>query len=377
MERETEQAAGSRQQAVDATANRVALLTPHGTAAIAVVRISGPQVARFLHKHFSAKVAENRCVHGILGDDDRIIDDPVIVLSGHGQIADINLHGGEWVVRECFELAERNGFAPAEQIPDATSDVLEQEMLDALPHARTELAIRTLLNQPALWSQFIKEHSESARPDLQVRVRAILDDRSLHWLLHPPKIAIVGVANVGKSTLANQLFGQQRSITADVPGTTRDWVGDWTSLGGLPILLLDTPGIRDSADAIEQTAIAQSRREIKQADLVILVIDPTQPREAQDSLQKGFASALLVVNKMDLPAKWNADDLHATRIVAVSGAGLDQLQAQIRSRFVSSPTDAHNPSCWTPRQQEILRRAMDDPQVLAEMRISPDAPVQR
>jgi len=104
---------------------------------------------------------------------------------------------------------------------------------------------------------------------------------SLHWLFYPPKVAIVGPPNAGKSTIANQLFAQERSITADVPGTTRDWVGEIADVDGLAVFLIDTPGIRQTQDEIERTAIAQSSHEIGRADLVVLVLDGTDSLEVQ------------------------------------------------------------------------------------------------
>src|SRR4051794_34435589 len=111
----------------DEERNRAALLTPSGAGAIAVVRLSGPAVIDFLARHFSKPVAPYRCVHGTLHDGTRVTDDPVVVLHDHG--IDINLHGGEWVVRECLELARRAGFeiveAPA-MLSD-TNEIIEQE----------------------------------------------------------------------------------------------------------------------------------------------------------------------------------------------------------------------------------------------------------
>src|SRR5206468_1554210 len=118
----------------------------------------------------------------------------------------------------------------------------EREMLAHLPLARTELAVRTLLAQPAAWQ----------REKCKTMLSAILGDVALHHLLHPPRVAIIGSANVGKSTIANQLFGQERSITADLEGTTRDWVGEIANIDGLAVMLIDTPGIRQTSDAIER-----------------------------------------------------------------------------------------------------------------------------
>ena len=128
---------------------------------------------------------------------------------------------------------------------------LEREMLAALPLARTDLGVRTLLAQ--------RRHGAEAMSTLYAAaIGRILADRSLDHLLHPPRVAIVGAPNVGKSTLANQLFAQERSITADLPGTTRDWVGEIANIDGLAVTLVDTPGVRDTADAIEREAIDRS-----------------------------------------------------------------------------------------------------------------------
>ncbi len=89
---------------------------------------------------------------------------------------------------------------------DGESEI-EREVAASLPIAKTELALRVLLAQPAAWLKV----AENDR-------KRMLTDRSLHWLLNPPKVAIVGTSNVGKSTLANQLFARERVITADLPG---------------------------------------------------------------------------------------------------------------------------------------------------------------
>ena len=125
-------------------------------------------------------------------------------------------------------------------------------------------------------------------------------DVSLDRLLGLPRVAIAGAANVGKSTLANQLFAQERSITADRAGTTRDWVGDVANVDGLAVMLLDTPGLRATGDPIERTAIARSRPQIEAADLVLLVLDAARPLEPeQRPLLDAFPDALRIANKAD------------------------------------------------------------------------------
>ena len=197
--------------------NRAMLLTGSGSAAIAVVRIVGPGVETFLRDCFDRPAQPSVCVYGRIVDGQRILDDAVVVL--HGDHADLNLHGGIWIVQEVLNLLAVRGFQIIPWSSEHTwgSDgetELEREIASHLPLARSELAISVLLKQRQAWDRLA-----SSSPPHEF-LEKMLADRSLHYLLHPPSLAIVGLPNVGKSTLANQLFGQQRSITADLPGTT-------------------------------------------------------------------------------------------------------------------------------------------------------------
>lgn len=339
----------------DQSKNRAAQLTPSGMGAIAVVRLAGPAVGEFLAKHFAKTVSAGHCVHGNLSDESGVIDDPVVVLRGN--VADINLHGGPWVVRECLELARRAGFAISEDardLPPDSSNPIEQEMVEALPLARTEQAIRLLLAQPRLWADLRSDD-----------VQRMLNDHWLWWMLHPPRVAVVGAANVGKSTLTNALFGQERSITADVPGTTRDWVGDWANLDGLPIMLLDTPGQRDCADPIERAAIRQSDGEIARADLVIIVLDPTQPLEPdQNRILARHPKAITVINKTDLRPMWELAIGGAIGTVATLNMGIDELRCRIREYFGCAGLDHARPCWWTDRQRISLEQRLSTSSLL-------------
>jgi small GTP-binding protein len=326
--------------------SRAMLLTPSGAAAIAVVRIVGPGVAAFLRKHFSRPAKAGRCVHGDLRDaDGRVLDDAVVVLRGDGT-ADLNLHGGPWLVTSVLELLRREGFevvAPIEDaLPDAAVDAgdeLWREVLTHLPLARTQQALRILLAQPAAW----------AKPG----AKADAKDESLWWLLHPPRVAIVGPPNVGKSTLANQLFAQERSITADLPGTTRDWVGEMANLDGLAVMLVDTPGMRETTDAIERVAIERSGTEVKRADLVVLVLDASMPVTAEEQrLIDAYPDAIRVWNRSDVAS--HGVTLEGIPTVATTGKGVDELRTAIRKRFGCASFDETRARWWTPRQRDRL-----------------------
>jgi tRNA modification GTPase len=332
--------------------NSAIVLTPRGTGAIAVVRLRGPGVRDFLARHFSRQVVLGQCVHGRLKDGLVELDDPIVVTGPSGDWVDFNLHGGIWVVESVLELARREGFEEIELnangLPETAVDgdsVLETEMLAHLPLATTELALSALLAQPKAWEGKLPEPAE------------MLADEALWRLLHPPRIAIIGRPNVGKSTLANRLFGQERSITADVPGTTRDWVGEMANLDGLAAMLLDTPGTRESEDLLEQVAIAQSLHETQEVDLRIWVLDATDLPASEPP--KKADSNLVVINKIDRLADVTRAALanwhHAIQISALSGQGMPLLIEQIHRRFGLINFDRAKPRWWTDRHRNCLK----------------------
>jgi small GTP-binding protein len=341
------------------------VLTPAGVGAIALIRLRGPKTGEFLSRHFSKPVVANRCIHGQLHDGEQILDDPVVVLAPDSSWADINLHGGVWIVESVLELCSREGFEIiqptdgvfAESVMEGDS-IIEREMLAELPRATTELALRALLAQPIAW---VRGPIEPAM---------MLADRALWWLLHPPRVAIVGSPNVGKSTLANRLFGQERSITADVPGTTRDWVGEMANLDGLAVMLVDTPGARQSDDELEQAAIAGSREQINAADLLIVVHDVTHVEDAGEAYPAG-SNAIHVMNKIDrvksaqrrgkMPVSQGSDSL---AISALRGDGIIDLIQAIHRHFGLENFDINRPRWWTARQRQLLSNSHDPRDIL-------------
>jgi tRNA modification GTPase len=328
---------------VTASRDTATLLTAPGAAAIAVVRIAGPGVATFLSKYFSKPTPPLRCVHGELRDErGEVLDDPVVVVAEDGAFADINLHGGPWVVASTMSFLERGGCAITEQDDHDAAEVIEREMLAALPHAKTEAGVRMLLAQPAAWRELL------ATPPPRETIEKILADRTLERLIHPARVAIVGPPNVGKSTLANQLFAQERSITADVPGTTRDWVGEIANLDGVPVMLVDTPGVRETADDIERRAIEASREVVRGADVIVYVIDALEPHVPATTT--GIIRVLNKVDRGPVPPGLAYD----LATVATTGQGIDTLRRLIRTRLGVSDLTPTKPRVWTDRQRTLL-----------------------
>ena len=313
--------------------NAVTILTAAGASALAAVRFCGPDVARFFERRFSKPTVVGRCVHGELRDDDGVIDDPVCVLNEDGS-ADLTLHGNPFVVDLVLGLAKREGFEVSDAVHRGKTRAIHVDVLDALPLVRTERAARMLLAQVDAWTTGV--------PDA--------NDRALGHLLHPPTIAIVGLPNAGKSTLANALFGTRRSIVSDVPGTTRDWVGELADLDGLVVHLIDTPGVRETMDAIERAAIDRSATPIASADIVIVLLDATRDDAEQRELLARFPTAIVAANKTDVaPALSNAIPL-----VARDGVGIDALIVAIHDRLGLNDRPLDAARVWTSRQREAL-----------------------
>jgi tRNA modification GTPase len=144
------------------------------------------------------------------------------------------------------------------------------------------------------------------------------------------RAAIIGRPNAGKSSLLNQLLGHERAIVSPVPGTTRDTIEETANIRGIPVIFVDTAGIRESHDAIEAEGIRRSRESLARAELVLEVIDRSEPvNDGEQLTQETNGKHLLVLNKIDLPQKAELPQ-RAHRISCKTGEGLEQLKDAIR-----------------------------------------------
>jgi len=177
--------------------------------------------------------------------------------------------------------------------------------------------------------------------------------------------AIVGRPNVGKSSLLNALAGFDRAIVTDIPGTTRDTVEESVMLGNTRLRLIDTAGIRDTADAVEAIGVERSRQAMEEAALVIFVCDGSQPLTEEDRsiidecLEKENAIALL--NKSDLGQIVQPGELPFIAVISVcakTGEGLDQLADMVDAMF-QGETPCDGSILSNPRQYDAIRRAYE------------------
>jgi tRNA modification GTPase len=181
------------------------------------------------------------------------------------------------------------------------------------------------------------------------------------------RVAIVGRPNVGKSSLLNALLKSDRAIVTDIAGTTRDTLEEMANFSGVPVCLIDTAGIAESEDLVEQLGVERSRRAIKEADLCLLVVDcsvPIQPSDLEIAAMVSGMAVVVVANKVDLPRAITSEELEklapGAPVVTAStllGEGLELLQQEIL-KLVFSGRVAPNDELLVsnPRHKEILGR---------------------
>jgi tRNA modification GTPase len=178
--------------------------------------------------------------------------------------------------------------------------------------------------------------------------------------------AIVGRPNAGKSTLFNALVGYDRAIVTEIPGTTRDTVEEKVTLGDTLLRLIDTAGLRNSEDQVEQLGVERSRAALERAELTLVLIDGSRPWEQEDLELLGKAAAhgptVLVYTKADLPSTRMAypplpDEVPLVTLSAATGQGLDQLEQTIAGLFPADPGVRQGAMLTNARQAEAAGRA--------------------
>jgi len=186
--------------------------------------------------------------------------------------------------------------------------------------------------------------------------------------LGQPRVALIGLPNAGKSTLANALLGRPVSITSDVPGTTRDWVdaaGIFVSNQGtqVPVMLVDTAGVRETSDVIEVEAIVRTRAQARAADVVIVVIDGSEEKQMTAvglirEVEAMGMPVMVAVNKVDAGRAWRDRQVEETvRVVEVSAlerTGLAKLMDRLLAEIGLDVVETREAFVFTERQRKLV-----------------------
>lgn len=393
----------------------VALATPPGRSGIGVIRLSGPrslEIARFLVKEEGFDPQSHRAVLRSLYDLDTgaVLDRGLLTYfkSPHSftgeDVIELSCHGSPVLLRSLIDMILRSNArlaGPGEFTLRALSNkrlsLNQAEAVRDLINAQTKAAVqqsaRQLRGELSAYLQPIKdvlldiivplesslEFVEDDLPEISInqikiklsgllkKLEELIATFSTGRLLRDGlKVALVGRPNVGKSSLFNGLLASDRAIVTDVPGTTRDSLSETIILNGVPVLLTDTAGVRESKDAVESLGVERTRRAIADADLVIVVLDGSQlltkeDREVLNEVER--SSYIIALNKCDLTSFKDSEiHLNNKRVVALSvsaktGMGFDALRTAILEPFVRFDANDVGLLVTDARHFDLLQRA--------------------
>jgi tRNA modification GTPase len=385
----------------------VAVSTPPGRGAIGIVRLSGPASARIAGALVAVKSdlrSWSSTLGDLLDDEGRTVDEVVVSYFAAPRsytaedVVEISCHGAPVILRHCLDRAARAGARLAEpgeftlraflngriDLPqaEAVRDLIEATTLYQARVAARQTRGALALQLAPLKSQLLElialleagidfaEDDISVAPAAEIlrRLAPLIERteslaRSFQYgslVRSGFSLAILGAPNVGKSSLFNRLLQQDRAIVADIPGTTRDSVSELSQLSGIPVRIVDTAGIRRTAEHIEQLGIARSWQAMADADLTLVVVDGAARHTAEDpdliAKARGQGRFLVVANKCDLPEFVQKDNEYS--VSALTGEGIDALrQAVVDVLAPSGGLELQDGFITSVRHESLLREA--------------------
>jgi tRNA modification GTPase len=369
-----------------------AIATPLGVGGIGIVRLSGPDslpLARrlFRPRHPGSAWQSHRFSLGqVLDAQGAVIDEVLLVYMQAPQtytredVVEIHCHSGVAVLRRVLEetLAlgarlARPGEFTLRAFLAGRLDLTQAEAVQELISARTEAGVKvaaahlagglreklTEARQNLLYLlaiieamlDFPEEAADAYPMDATVELGA--QRYSLELLAQTYRegrllregvlVVIAGRPNVGKSSLLNRLLAAEKAIVTPIPGTTRDLIEETLNLGGVPVRLTDTAGLRNPQDLVEEIGVSRARERLAQADLVLYILDGSLPLEADDLAALSDLAdrpALVVVNKADLPQAVSEETLRGAtalprvQVSALTGQGLEGLREAVLGQIL-------------------------------------------
>ena len=373
-----------------------AISTAPGEGAIGIVRISGDlaiSIASSIYQCGTKQLEEQKThtIHyGHIVDpkSGEVYDEVMVsVLRApktftREDIVEINCHGGIVAINRVLQLVLRMGARLAEPgeftkraFLNGRIDLSQAEAVMDLIRAKTDksmqLAMRQLDGQLSHLIQNLRQEILNTLAQVEVNIdypeyddveemtlqllrektqqvlqgiRALLNTASQGKILRDGlKTAIVGRPNVGKSSLLNVLLREEKAIVTDIAGTTRDTIEEYVNVRGVPLQLIDTAGIRETDDIVEKIGVERSRKALKEADFVLLLLNQSETLQEEDirllETTKGM-KRIILFNKTDLPSKLSKEDIapyaQVEEIVTTSmlnKEGIDQLEEKIAGYF--------------------------------------------
>jgi len=394
-----------------------AIATPQGYGGIGVVRISGDQSAdfarRLLRNGNQVVFAPNQAsFHHLINPETGAMIDEVIITffkSPHSftgeDVVEISCHGSPVVLSEILRLLTSFGAELAQPgefslraFLNQRIDLTQAEAIKDLIHAQTthqaRLAAKQMRGELSKQLQPIKEglvelivHFESSvefvEDDLDplnvslflsridqfiANLSALASSYRVGKLIRSGvKLALIGRPNVGKSSLFNALLGRDRAIVTNLPGTTRDTLNESFVINGIPVDLIDTAGIRDTEDVVEQIGVERTKTAISEADLIIAVVESTSTLPPEEiELFNQFPIGFYAVNKCDLGAVLSdeaisrlSDGCRVVKVSAITGEGVDELKRAIHQRIaVEAQTNIEDAIITNERHYSALEHAL-------------------
>lgn len=383
-----------------------AISTPLGEGGIGIVRLSGKEARSIAERVFQGQLSHRRLNYGHIVDPEsgETIDEVLVSFMAtphtytREDIIEINCHGGPLPLQRILELVLRFGARLAHPgeftlraFLNGRIDLAQAEAVLDIVQAKTQASLRLAVQGlEGRFSAAIKKvrgqlisvlayltaridfpEDEVEEQDIVPPLNNALED--LRQLIATAdsgivyrqgvRTAIVGRPNVGKSSLLNQLLRQDRAIVTPVPGTTRDTIEEAVNIQGVPFILVDTAGIIHSKELVESLGIERSRRAIEQADLVLLVIDTSEPmteadKEIIDSI--GDKTTITIANKCDLPPQASIEGLPWETVFtsALTGEGLVELEERMVNTVLGGKVFTSDALLVSnPRHKSILQRA--------------------
>lgn len=377
-----------------------AIATPPGEAGIAVIRISGPEAIAVVDRLYQGKnrlkdVDSHTIHYGYIVDPssgERLDEVLVTVMKAprtytREDVVEVNCHGGLVVVKRVLQallnhgarLAEPGEFtkraflngrldlSQAEAVMDLIRSKTDRARQIALRQVEGRLSkrigeLRQILIETLAHIEVtidypehdVEEVTQALLREKCKQVQAGIDDLLKYAeegkiLREGVKTAIIGLPNVGKSSLLNALVRENRAIVTDIPGTTRDVIEEYVNIRGIPLQLIDTAGIRQTEDEVERIGVERSRQALAEADLILFVLNQAEPlRDDEVALleQVKEMNVILVINKADLEPVLDIDEvrkryphLPLVHISVKEERGLDQLEEKIVDQVFSGQMD--------------------------------------